>query len=72
MNVSSDEHFYAGTKHMVTALTKALNAELRQKKTKIRITVCLIQKCLQLIEPCSKLLENFLREQFAFTDYPML
>ncbi|GAV06490.1 hypothetical protein RvY_16467 [Ramazzottius varieornatus] len=30
--------FYIGTKHMVTALTKALNAELRQKKTKIRVT----------------------------------
>ncbi|OQV18805.1 Dehydrogenase/reductase SDR family member 11 [Hypsibius exemplaris] len=31
-------HFYMGTKHMVTALTKALNAELRQKKSKIRVT----------------------------------
>jgi len=31
-------HFYVGTKHMVTALTKALNAELRQKKSKIRVT----------------------------------
>ena len=31
--------FYIGTKHMVTALTKALNAELRQKKSKIRVTV---------------------------------
>jgi len=31
-------HFYAATKHMVTALSKALNAELRQKKTKIRVT----------------------------------
>lgn len=30
--------FYIGTKHMVTALTKALNAELRQKKSKIRVT----------------------------------
>ena len=40
LNVSHDEHFYAATKHMVTALTKALNAELRQKKTKIRVTVC--------------------------------
>jgi len=31
-------HFYGATKHMVTALSKALNAELRQKKTKIRVT----------------------------------
>ncbi|GAV06491.1 hypothetical protein RvY_16468 [Ramazzottius varieornatus] len=30
--------FYIGAKHMVTALTKALNAELRQKKTNIRVT----------------------------------
>jgi short-subunit dehydrogenase len=32
-------HFYSATKHMVTALTKALNSELRQKKSKIRVTV---------------------------------
>ncbi|GAV09069.1 hypothetical protein RvY_18667 [Ramazzottius varieornatus] len=30
--------FYAGTKHMLTALSKALNAELRQKKSKVRVT----------------------------------
>lgn len=32
-------HFYSAAKHMVTALTKALNAELRGKKSKIRVTV---------------------------------
>jgi len=31
-------HWYGATKHMVTALSKALNAELRSKKTKIRVT----------------------------------
>jgi len=31
-------HWYGSTKHMVTALSKALNAELRAKKTKIRVT----------------------------------
>ena len=32
-------HFYGSTKHMTVALTKALNAELRQQKSKIRVTV---------------------------------
>ncbi|XP_045130202.1 dehydrogenase/reductase SDR family member 11-like [Portunus trituberculatus] len=31
-------HFYAGTKHMVTALTEALRQELRQTNTNIRIS----------------------------------
>ncbi|GAV06700.1 hypothetical protein RvY_16645 [Ramazzottius varieornatus] len=31
-------NFYTATKHMVTALTKTLNTELRQRKTKIRVT----------------------------------
>ncbi|GAV06982.1 hypothetical protein RvY_16884 [Ramazzottius varieornatus] len=30
--------FFEGTKHMLTALTKALNAELRQQKSQIRVT----------------------------------
>ncbi|GAV06703.1 hypothetical protein RvY_16648 [Ramazzottius varieornatus] len=38
INDIADTHFYSATKHMITALTKALNAELRQKKTKIRVT----------------------------------
>ncbi|OWA49869.1 putative Dehydrogenase/reductase SDR family member 11 [Hypsibius exemplaris] len=31
-------NFYAGTKHMITALTKALTTELAAKKSKIRVT----------------------------------
>ncbi|OQV18804.1 putative Dehydrogenase/reductase SDR family member 11 [Hypsibius exemplaris] len=31
-------NFYSGTKHMLTALTKALHVELANKKSKIRVT----------------------------------
>jgi len=32
--------FYTGTKYAVTALTEGTRLELRQKKSKIRVTVC--------------------------------
>ena len=40
-----EARFYAGTKHMVTALTEGLRQELRQTDTHIRISVSCVCVC---------------------------
>src|SRR4051812_46456946 len=39
MALTDEHHAYSATKHMVTAINQALDMELKNKKSKIRVTV---------------------------------